>query len=361
MKEILGVVSTEKMNNPTMIIFPKEEYADNKDKIQNIANHIEMMLLNRFVIKYQIFFEDYKQIVHPEYLHEIKLIQSFEKHNPNLQIPSDLIKWCIRIELHKETIIEKDMKLETILLKLNQIYQHIFVVNTVENSDLIVLRVYISNAQFKKVSNINISTIEKFADELMNTTLRGTNNINSTAVSDKIIRSVVNSDGSISKKNTYVIETDGTNMSELFENPYIDIYKTQSDSITEVCELLGIEAGREKLIIELKNMMDSASTKHYLVYGDEMSYTGELTSIEKSGLALREAENILLNMSFSHPLKSLESAAINNDMASVSSCLSSSLMLGRMPNQASNYNNVCINEEFIRDNTKDISSQLDDL
>jgi len=361
MKEILGAVSTEKMLNPTMIIFPKDEYSDNKDKIQNIANHIEMMSLNRFVVKYQIFFEDYKQIIHPDYVSEIKLIGTFEKHNPNLQIPSDLIKWCIRLELHKETLIEKDMSLDTILLKLNQLYPNIFVVNTVENADIIILRIYISNAQFKKISNINLTVIEKFVDELLNTTLRGINGITSTIVTDKIIRSIINEDGSISKKNTYVIETDGTNMSEIFENTYIDLYKTQSDSILEVYKLLGIEAAREKLIIELKNMMDSSSTKHYLVYADEMSYTGEITSIEKSGLALREPDNILLNMAFSHPLKSLEEAAINNRMASCDNTLSSSLLVGKMPNYGSNYNSVCINEEFVRENSKGISEQLEDL
>ena len=107
-------------------------------------------------------------------------------------------------------------------------------------------------------------------------------------------------------------------------------------------------------------MMDSASIKHYLVYGDEMAYTGIITSIEKSGLALREPDNILLNMAFSHPLKSLENAAINNDSSNVDACLSSALLLGKMPNYSSNYNTLCVNEEFIKDNTKNILSQLDD-
>lgn len=361
MKEILGAMPTSKMANPTMIIFPKQEYSDNKEKIQNIANHIEMMILNRFVVNYQVFFEEYKQIIHPDYINEIKLIESFEKHNPNLEIPTDLIKWCIRLELDKETIIEKDMKLETILLKLKQVYPYLFIVNTVQNSDTIIIRIYISNSQFKKLSVIDLSTIEKFINELLNTTIRGTTDINSTIVNDKIIQSVINEDGSISKKNNFVIETDGTNMSEIFENEYIDPYKTQSDSIFEIYELLGVEAAREKIIIELKNMMDSASAKHYLVYADEMTYTGEVTSIEKSGLAIRESDNILLNMAFSHPLKSLESASIDNESSMIDSCLSSSLMVGKMPNYGSNYNTVCINEEFIQKNIKNIESQLNDL
>lgn len=361
MKEILGAAPTSKMENPTMIIFPKKEYINNKDKIQNIANHIEVMAFKRFITKYEIFFEDYKQIVYPKYVNENKMITLFEKHNPNMNIPNDLIKWCIRIELHKETIIEKNMKLETILLKLNQIYPYLFIVNTVENADNIVLRIYISNSQFKKVANINLSVIEKFIEELLDTVLRGTDNIHSTMISENIAQSVINEDGSITKKNIYAIETDGTNMSKIFENQFIDPYVTQSDSIFEIYELLGIEAAREKLIIELRNMMSSASTKNYLMYGDEMAFTGEITSIEKAGLAVREADNILLNMSFSHPLKSLETAAINNDVSNVDACLSSSLMLGKVPKYGSNYNTISINEEFVKQHTKDMKSQLDDL
>lgn len=378
MKEILGAMPTDKMSNPSMILYPKNEYSTNKIKIQEISNYIEMMSLIKFVSKYQIFFEDYKQIVHPHYngenlknkkiinyddlpVNDLKMIELFEKHNPNLHIPSDLIKWCIRLELDKNIIIEKNMKLDTILLKLNQLYPHLFIVHTVENADLIILRIYISNAQFKKISDINLSIIEKFVDELLNTTIRGIPGIKSSMVTNNTAKSIINDDGSISKQNEFLIQTDGTNMADIFENQYIDPYISQSDSIFEIYELFGIEAAREKLIIELRSIMDSSSTKHYLVYADEMTYTGEITSIEKTGLSIRESDNILLNMSFSHPLKSLETSAIDSKYSNCDASLSSSLMMGKVPNYASNYNTCCINEEFIKENTKNIISQLNDL
>ena len=42
-KEILGAKETDKMKNPTMLIIPKEEFEENKNKVQEIANYIEMM------------------------------------------------------------------------------------------------------------------------------------------------------------------------------------------------------------------------------------------------------------------------------------------------------------------------------
>ena len=121
-KEILGAKETSKMKFPLMNIFIKDEYKDDKFKIQEIANHIEVMPLITFVDNYQIFFEDYKKIVHPGYLGENAMIADFEKHNPNLYIPNNLIKWCIRFEFNKELLIEKNMKFETVCMKLKETF-----------------------------------------------------------------------------------------------------------------------------------------------------------------------------------------------------------------------------------------------
>ncbi len=130
--------------------------------MQEIANHIEMMSLHLFINSYQIFFEDYKQIVHPNYEDENNLIKIFEKHNPNLRVPNDLIKWCIRVEFNKEKLIEKNMKFESICFKLHELYPNLFIVNTAENADKILMRIYIRASHFKKNININLSTIESY-------------------------------------------------------------------------------------------------------------------------------------------------------------------------------------------------------
>ena len=362
MKEILGAKSTEKMKAPTMVLHINEEYKDDLFKIQEIANHIEMMSLHIFVNSYQIFFEGYKQILHPNYTDENDLIKIFEKHNPNLKVPNDLIKWCIRLEFNKEKMIEKNMKFEEILFKLHDLFPYLFVVNTAENADKIVMRIYIRNQHFKKSVEINLISIETFIKEtLLNSIIRGIDNIFSTNCSSKIARTVIKEDDSIEKYNENVITTDGSNLKEIFQNIYINPYLSQSDSIIEIYELLGIEAARNKIIIELQGMMPSSSSQHYAVYGDQMTVTGSVSSIDKSGIEHREKNNILLSLANSHPLQGLEAASINSSTASCDSGLSNSLMVGQIPKFCSNYNRVVLNESFIQQNINDIGSQIEDL
>lgn len=362
MKEILGAKDTSKMKSPSMLLYVKEEYKQNKFKIQEIANHIEMMPLKIFLNGYQIFFEDYKQIIHPNYLHELKIIEMFEKHNPNVKLPNDLIKWCIRLDFNKEKMIEKNMKFESICYKLKELFPFLFIVHTAENADNVFIRLYIRYQYFKKSGDITLEHLEGFInDSLLTSILRGIDNIYSTNTNSKIARTLIKEDDSIEKNNEFVIYTDGTNLEEIFQNSYIDPYLSQSDSVLEIYELLGVEAARNKIIIELMNMMPAADNKHYMTYADSMTYTGQISAIDKSGIEERESNNILLNLAFSHPIQGLENAAINSLESTCSSGLSAPLMVGQMPKYGSSYNTVCINEEFIMNNLVDISNQLNDL
>jgi DNA-directed RNA polymerase II subunit RPB1 len=362
MKEILGAKDTSKMKSPAMIIYVKEEFKQNKFKIQEIANHIEMLSLKIFVKSYQIFFEEYKKIIHPEYIHELEMIKLFEKHNPILKIPKDLLKWCVRLELKKEKLIEKNIKFETICFKLQELFPFIFIVNTAENSDNIILRLYIRQQHFKKSQEINLAVIDNFiTSTLLTSILRGIDNILSTNTNNKITRTVIKDDDSIEKTNEFIINTDGTNLEEIFQNQYIDPYLSQSDSILEIYDLLGVEAARNKIIIELMNMMPAADNKHYMSYADSMTYTGFITSIDKSGIEQREKSNVLLNLAFSHPIQGLEHAAINSLESTCKAGLSAPLMVGQMPKYGSSFNSICINEEFITNNVTDLDSQLQNL
>ncbi len=108
-------------------------------------------------------------------------------------------------------------------------------------------------------------------------------------------------------------------------------------------------------------MMPSSSPQHYSVYGDQMTVTGSVSSIDKSGIEHREKNNILLSMANSHPLQILENSAINSLTAGCDSGLSNSLMIGNIPKFCSNYNKVVLNESFIQQNIVNMESQLGDL
>lgn len=363
MKELLGAQPTEKMKAPSMNIFLKEEY-NNEMKIREIANNIEMMQFKTFIDYYQIFFENYKKITHPDYIEENEtFINNFEKHNPGVTIPNNLINYCIRIGINKETIIEKNMTVDLIVFRLNQLIPELHIIYLDDNSkNNIIFRIYIRSTYFKKYSKITLNIVDTFVNKtLLNIIIRGINNIVATNINNHIARSYIDDEGIIQKKNIYSITTLGTNIDGILNNKYIDPYLTYSDSIIEIQETLGIEAAREKIIIEIRNMMPSAGDKHYMLYADEMTYTGSVTSIEKKGLETREKNNILLQLSLSHVVQILEKSAINNFTANAEYGLSAPLMCGQIPKTCANYNDVIINEQFINETKQNIKSFIDDF
>lgn len=364
MKEIFGAKDSDKMEAPMIDIFIKDQYSSDKSKMQEIANNIETMVLGKFVNRYQIFFEDYKQIIHPNYIDEnIKFIKVFEKHNPNLKVPSDLIKWCIRLEFDNALLIEKNLNFNIIFLKLKDLFPLFHIIYTDENVEKIVMRIYIRSSYFKKLDSINHIFIDKFVSStLLTSIIRGIHGISSANVEfESVARTKIQNDGSISTNKVSIIKTNGTNMAEIFDNEFIDPYKTSSNSILEIQELLGIEAAKQKLVVEMRNMLNGPKVAHFLLLADEMTFLGFITSIEKSGLDLRESKNGLLSLSSSHPIQRLESLAIDNETSTVDNCLSSSLMLGKSHNICANYNELTINEQFINDNLHNLNSMLDEL
>lgn len=356
-KEILGAKPTEKMKNSSMLLLVKPEFETIKIKVNEIANHIEMMDFNRFISTTRIFFEEYGKPVHSRFKHESRMIKEFEKYNFGMEIPTDLVKWCIRFDINKEEMIINSMKLETIISKLRIAMPDIFFVYTPENVDNIVIRCYIRN-YIRNTSIIDIELVIDIMKDIKKTIIRGIADIKSTSVIN-VVKSEINDDGSISTKITYGISTYGTNLEEILNNPYIDKYRSQSDSILEIEEIFGIEAARYKIINEIISEMPDTSKEHCTIYADEMTYSGHVTSIHRTGLQKREMNNVTLRLSFQSPIQVIENAAVDGLIDKISG-ISGPLILGTSPNIGTTYNKVILNESFINNHNKNLSQVIDD-
>ena len=244
-----------------------EKYEDNKIKVNEIANFIENMKFRIFVDSLQIFFEDYKKIEHPNYISDMKIIDQYEKHNPNIKIPTDLTKWVIRFVVNVRSMILKNMDIETIIYALVDNYTNLFIVYDYESSDYVIIRCYIRNTMFKKTQKVDQSHIENIKNNILNTSIRGVDSIVATDII-KSKKSYIDSDGSVKSKPIYIIKTTGTNISDILENENIEKDLLQSDSIKEVELIYGIEAARYKLCSEIKNLIPGICHTHtlYCIY-----------------------------------------------------------------------------------------------
>lgn len=356
-KEIFGARPTDKMKSSSMLIQVLPEYQKNKSKVREIANHIEMLSLRKFIEGWQIFFEKYGNIVHPSFKHENEMIKEFEKYNIHLKIPSDLANWCIRLTLNKSILIEKQMKVETIYYKIRQEFPATYIIYNSDNSDVIVMRIYVRNIISKR-SQITTNQMIELTNNILDTVIRGIKGIIAAYVQE-IVRTEIKEDGSLASEPVYSIFTDGTNLEAVLENSYIDPHTTHSDSIIETYNVCGIIAARQKIIYEIKHQIEGPSHRQYTIYGDIMTFPGYVTSIDRYGSEKRNS-SILLRISDASPVSVIENAAVNGFSDDLSG-ISPPIILGKNPQVGDLYNTFKLDEAFVKTQVKDLKSILDVL
>lgn len=356
-KEILGAKSVDKLVGSSMLIPVAKHLRGDRQRVQELANSIEVMKFNQFVHSWQIFYEKYGNPVHPKYIHEKSIIEEFAKHNPLIAPPGDLTKWCCRFSLNKSNLILKNMSVELIVSKLRRVYPDIYIVYTGENAPETILRIYFRSAMFK--TNITLNQIQDVKQQLFDTTIRGIEGIvNAFAV--PIMRSKINEDGAVTSDDIYGIATIGTNLDGVLGLRDIDHNGVLTSAIQEIASVYGIEAARRANTNELHGLVDKCAYRHNMIYSDVMTSTGKVTSIGLSGVKSRETKNILLRVGFSSPITALEEAAIHAVESQVGG-VTGSLLVGTVPNIGTTYNSFHINEEFVRANVKKTEDLLEGL
>jgi len=90
------------------------------------------------------------------------------------------------------------------------------------------------------------------------------------------------------KTKEWVIETDGTNLFEVFRLAEVDFTRTISNDINEIYDCLGVEAVRKALINELRAVLRPydvyVNYRHIAILCDVMTQRGILTAITRHGI-----------------------------------------------------------------------------
>ena len=126
----------------------------------------------------------------------------------------------------------------------------------------------------------------------------------------------------------WAIETDGSNLKEIFGHPDIDFPNTLSNDIHEIYETLGIEATREFMIEEFMKIIGDINLCHVKMLVDKMTFTGTIQAITRFS-SKKEDIGPLTSASFEEVMDRLAKAGIfslSEDMKGVSS----SIMSGKL-------------------------------
>jgi DNA-directed RNA polymerase II subunit RPB1 len=220
-------------------------------------------------------------------------------------------KWIIRIKIDPEAMLDKKLTMDDIHFSIKNSYgNEVSCAFSDYNDDNLIFRLRMENiAQGKKSGgggggggfggggggghkqnpldqSDHIYMIKTFQDQLLNNiVLRGIKGIKKVMIR-KIKNTLTKADGVYTKKDSWVLDTTGTNLVHMLGLDYIDAKRTVSNDIQEVYRVFGIEAARQAIYNELAEVFDDSPINyhHVCLLCDRMTVSSSMISIFRHGI-----------------------------------------------------------------------------
>jgi DNA-directed RNA polymerase II subunit RPB1 len=325
--EILSLTETNKLISPSLSIYikdPYEEYVRDTDKDKPQAPELkERYLQNRNIAMDVIC--DIKLVKMREIVRRIDICYSpgqtnaetadfkeFLKRLNASQNPSagagaagttdDSPTWVLKMVMNEEAMHDNHITMEDINYILNKVYSNGEIkppLYTDMNSSMAIC--IIEPSIFQKLDKSKaakqvildqtdeIYKMQNLQNDILSITVQGIDGISS--VNLREIDIMKNKSGNkYEAQGIFVLDTVGTNLESVLglNHPKIDNSRTTSNSIMEIMEIFGIEAARQTIYNELKDVMEYdkgfINNRHYEVLCDRMAYNAKLFSMNRHGI-----------------------------------------------------------------------------
>jgi DNA-directed RNA polymerase beta' subunit len=351
-KNIMDAVGVLKMEGAAMEIHFQPHITD--EEIVDFAKKIEMLHLEYFISKYQIFYEKHDQIVHPKYVHENKMVS---KNAELIEFPRDILNWCIRLEFNIARIVVKNISLEDIYMKISHHFSFLHVIFNTVNTENPVMRVYIKQAALHKYNLQNAAKVNLLVEDLLKLIVRGIDRIKMATVYQKDLATVEGD--KITKHTVKIVRTEGTNLAKILTFPEVNPYFTKSNSVHEMQEIYGICGAYTAVLDGLRLSIEGAYNTHYTVLANEMCSKWFYSAINRNGSAKRDSSvcQLIADGSFMSVLKN----ATLKGKIDYNTGINSSMIIGTTPKVGTNYVNIIYNEDFIEKEGDKNLRELEDL
>ena len=115
----------------------------------------------------------------------------------------------------------------------------------------------------------------------------------------------------------YVIYTEGSNLAAALDLPYVDQVRTNSNNITEIYEVLGVEAARNAIVREATSTLAeqglTVDIRHIMLVSDMMTNGGDVKAIGRHGISGRKS-SVLARAAFEITSHHLLHAAVTGEV-----------------------------------------------
>jgi DNA-directed RNA polymerase II subunit RPB1 len=302
-EEILRLTKNPK--NPSLTIHLNEIDEVDKDKATKYANMLEHTKLIDVIKSVKICFDpndkattipDDRLLMEQFYEFENLVKECAEEEDEGAQKS----RWIIRMEMDAEILLDKNITMDDIHFAITNSYSNdVSCVYSDYNMNNLVFRIRLNSGvlnKSKKVKGIaetldqsdEIYLLRNFQETIMNNiVLRGVNGIKS-VIPRKLQNSVVKEEGKYVKKDTWILDTTGTNLLDVLALDFIDSKRTYCNDIKEIFGVLGIEAAKQIIYNEFVEVMEFSDVyinyHHLSLLCDRMTSTQNMVSIFRSGI-----------------------------------------------------------------------------
>jgi len=300
-EEILSLSDNPK--NPSCTIHLKKHQEENQENAKEIINFLEHTKLASIVDSVQIYFDpDDENTLIKEDETMVAMFNEFEKQFIGCLDEGDddeKSKWIIRMEMNIEEMFDRGITMDDVNFAIHNSYgKKINCVYSDYNSDKLIFRLRIDNLiggkkkDKDKANSLDqsdeIYLLKNLQDDLLNKLiLRGIKNIGK-VIPRKIIDTLVPTEDGFEKKETWVLDTVGSNLLEILSLNMIDVNRSYTNEIQETYRVLGIEAARQAIFNEISEVLAFDSTyinyHHLNLLCDRMTCKNSMVSVFRHGI-----------------------------------------------------------------------------
>ena len=357
LSEIISV--SKDILKPIMNIYLKDDYSESMEKANTLASQIEYTKIGDLVVETDILYEAQKVSSIDEDIEFIKTYYEFnEMFDLDIKDVENLSNWVLRIIFDKELMMNKDItmsEVQTAIIQNVTAEDSVQCIFSDDNSGDLVMRIRIRN----NLENDNYMIfLDEFEKSVRNITLRGVPGI------QKIFPAEANQvkynpDSTYTNKKVWKLISEGSNLIDIMKNDFVDNTITDTNNISEILEILGLEAARNAIIQETNAVFNSVKInyRHIALLADCMCYRGTIMKIHRFGINRSTEYGPISKMTFEEVNDVLISASLFSSKDSMKGT-SANIMMGQMVKAGTNAFNLLLDEELltntvIKDDTPD--------
>jgi DNA-directed RNA polymerase II subunit RPB1 len=330
-KELMNC--TPNQSTPSMVIYFKQQYKTLK-QLHSIIDRFPQTLVYDLVDSYETINPvDYKL----QWWHKY-FLKANDMEKPNK------LEWILRLMFDSKKMYQRNCSPREVAEKLQKSYDDIRII--VSPFNLFTIDILVN------CSSITIEGIKSPELQILLNEETDDNRIYSyymnKIVYPELIKQHIVGIACIKKvyprkdKDEWIVSTQGTNMREILNQKGVDSFRTFSNDIWEIYNILDIEAAREYLAQEFTKIVSMGgnyiNARHIDVLVDKMCHTGTMRAMARFGIETNQF-SVISKASFEEVMKHFINAAVGSEIDDINS-ISPNIAVGKPIRAGTGFNDI---------------------